>query len=211
MAIEFSPLPHQRCPICSSPRFDVRLPAGVFAGCIVLKKYLGILLLVAVTAPFPGTYTWLYFQKYQTKKEIKRQMIAGLDKSELVLLKLTKQAAETELHWEHSSEFEYKGQMYDVVEQFAVNDTIYYRCWWDHAETGLNKKLDQLLASALERDPKHRETERQLVYFFKTLYFSEIPPWYFSALPARIIQPPADFFLYAAVNSAPLSPPPEWG
>ena len=138
-------------------------------------------------------------------------MIAGLDKSELVLLKLTKQAAETELHWEHSREFEYQGQMYDVVEQFAVNDIIYYRCWWDHAETALNKKLERLVASALEQDPQHRETERQLVYFFKTLYFSEILPWYFSALPACIIQPSADFFCYAAVNSAPLSPPPEWG
>jgi hypothetical protein len=186
------------------------LPAGVFAGCIVLKKYLGILLLVAVTAPFPGTYAWLYFQKYQTKKEIKRQMIAGLDKSELVLLKFTPQESETELRWEHSREFEYKGQMYDVVEHNINNDTFYYWCWWDHAETGLNKKLDHLLASALERDTKHRETERQLVYFFKSLYFSEILPWYFSAIPERIIRPPADCFFYTSINSVPLLPPPEW-
>ncbi len=98
-------------------------------------------------------------------------MIAGLDKNELVLFKFTDTEAQTELNWEHSKEFEYKGQMYDVVEKLIQGDTIYYWCWWDHEETKLNKQLDRLLANVLGDNPQRQEKKSQLADFFKKLFY----------------------------------------
>lgn len=159
--------------------------------------------------PFPGTYAWLYFQKYQTKKEIKRQLIAGLDKSELVLLKCSIRDAETKLRWEHSREFEYQGQMYDVVEKSFKKDSVYYWCWRDYAESELNRKLDRLVAGVWKKNPQHQEKERQLVRFLKTLYFSEIPDWSILACPKREAGFPFRSVSYRSYIGTPLAPPPK--
>lgn len=41
-------------------------------------------------APVVVTYSWLQQRKRAVKKEVKWKMIAGIDKSELVLLKFSK-------------------------------------------------------------------------------------------------------------------------
>jgi hypothetical protein len=53
------------------------------------------------------------------------------------------------LRWEDPGEFEYDGQMYDVVETWTVGGTVYYRCFWDREETRLNNQLRELAARAL--------------------------------------------------------------
>lgn len=117
-----------------------------------------------------ATFTFLQYQKKQIKREVKWKMIAGIDKNELVLLKFTEEEIQTELRWEHSKEFEYKDQMYDIVEKWVQSDTIYFWCWWDHEETKLNKQLDGLLANVLGNDQQRQEKKNQLADFFKKLY-----------------------------------------
>ncbi|MDZ7846951.1 MAG: hypothetical protein U5L96_09340 [Owenweeksia sp.] len=134
------------------------------------RKVLGILLLFCLVAPVVATFTFLRYQKSQVRREVKWKMIAGLDKEELVLLKFTEEESQTELRWEHSKEFEYKGQMYDIVEKSIQGDTIYYWCWWDHEETKLNKQLDGLLANVLGNNPQRQEKKSQLADFFKKLF-----------------------------------------
>ncbi len=160
-------------------------------------------------APLAGTYTWLHYEKRQVRKEIKKRLIAGIDRSELVLLKLSRQKAEAALEWEHEREFEYRGHMYDVVETRIQNDTFLYWCWPDNAETQLNKKLDRLLTGTLEHDPQRRAAERQLVQFFKSLFFVE------TCLPSVIFYsgyvacPSTGFLLLSCFNITPQAPPPE--
>ncbi len=127
-------------------------------------------MIFCLVAPNVATFTFLQYQKRQVKREVKWKMIAGIDKNELVLFKFTDTEAQTELNWEHSKEFEYKGQMYDVVEKLVQGDTIYYWCWWDHEETKLNKQLNGLLAKVLGNNPQRQEKKRQLADFFKKLF-----------------------------------------
>lgn len=134
------------------------------------RKVTGILLIFCLVAPIVATFTFLHYQKRQVKREVKWKMIAGIDKNELVLLKFTDEETQTELRWEHSKEFEYKGQMYDIVEKSIQGDTIYYWCWWDHEETKLNKQLDGLLAKVLGNNPQRQEKKSQLADFFKKLF-----------------------------------------
>ena len=99
-------------------------------------------------------------------------MIAGLDKSELVLLKFSEKEASQSLKWKHSKEFEYRHQMFDIVETVSKGDSILYWCWSDNAETELNLKLQEFTAAAWGDNPQKKQKQDQLNQFYKSLYFT---------------------------------------
>lgn len=138
------------------------------------RQLLGLILLLCMAAPFLGTFTWLKYQKIKVRKELKKQLIAGVDKNELVLLKFTLEESRTDLRWEHDKEFEYNNQMYDVVEKEIRNDTVYYWCWWDYEETGLNRKLQNLITDALGGDLERKKKQDHTLNFYKSLFFTQI-------------------------------------
>jgi len=147
------------------------------------KRFIGILLLLILTVPATITYSWLQYRKTTVRKEIKHKIISGIDKEELVLLKFSKQEAKTKLEWEHSKEFEYDEEMYDVVETQSIGDSVYYWCWWDHKETRLNKQLGELVAKVLGSDEKSTEQQHRLISFtLKPFYISKLldieTPWH---------------------------------
>jgi len=130
-----------------------------------------ILLLFCFIVPLAVTIVILHLQKMQVKKEMKWEMIAGLDKEELVLLKFTKEETQKELRWEHTKEFECKGQMYDLVEKSIQGDTVFYWCWVDDKETKLNEELEKLVAFALGNNQQRKNNQEQLIDFYKSLYW----------------------------------------
>jgi hypothetical protein len=99
-------------------------------------------------------------------------MIAGLDKQELVRLELSAEEISSELKWKHSREFEYNGEMYDIVYIEASADSTVFHCWWDHEETTLNQQLKSLLAIAFNKDPLKKDRQDRLSLFLKHLYFN---------------------------------------
>lgn len=113
----------------------------------------------------------MQYRKSVVKKEVKWKMIEGLDKDELVLLKFSTQDIESKLKWKHSKEFEYNGQMYDIVERSTEGDTTYYWCWWDYEETALNKQLSDVLNLALGKDTKSNKHKNALYHFCSKLFF----------------------------------------
>jgi hypothetical protein len=134
------------------------------------NKIFGIFLIVCLVAPVVTTYLVFKYQKKQIKREIKRKIISEIDKSELVLLKFTEEEKNTQLKWEHSNEFEYKGEMYDIVESSTVGDTTYYWLWWDHKESKLNKQLNNILKTILGKNPQNNRNKELLINFLKSLY-----------------------------------------
>jgi hypothetical protein len=135
-----------------------------------LRKYLGIFLFVCLLAPSAGTYIWLQYEKKMTKKEVKRMMISGIDKKELVFFKFSKEDTK-KLDWKHSKEFKYNEQMYDVVESEIKGDSIAYWCWWDNEETKLNAQLKSLVEKDFGNNTQNKEKQKKLLDFFKTLYY----------------------------------------
>lgn len=152
---------------------------------------------------------FLKYQKKLVKKEIKRKIIAGLDKQELVLLKFSTKETQTLLRWEHAKEFEFKGEMYDVVETKITSDSIHYWCWWDFEETALNKKLFELTSLALNNNPQKKETQNQLINFYKSLFFEN---FYGSDFEDKKLNNPMVFNLQLNLDlifHSPPIPPPE--
>lgn len=142
-----------------------------------MKKFIGIFLLLCLIIPFTGTVSWLNYQKKKVRKQIKHNIIAGIDKDELVQLTFTIEETITKLNWKHSKEFEYNTQMYDIVEADTLGNTVIYLCWWDHQETKLNKELNKLLGIFLGNDNQNKETKTRFANFYKSLFNGKSDPW----------------------------------
>ncbi|WP_157494000.1 hypothetical protein [Fulvivirga imtechensis] len=127
------------------------------------NKLFSIMLIGMLSLPLIGTYSWLRYQKHMVRREVKQRIIRGIDPSELVRLTFTIEESKTALYWEHSGEFEYNGQMYDVVDADTVGNTVTFLCWWDHAETELNIKLDELTRIALDSNKDHQQQKKNLI------------------------------------------------
>lgn len=139
-----------------------------------------IFLLFLLVAPITSSFIFLHYQKKQVRKEVKRQIIAGIDRDGLVLLKFSKDEAQDRLQWIHGREFIFNGYMYDIVEVETTGGQTNYWCWPDSKETKLNKQLDDLLMSALGRDMKSKEKRKQLTHFYQNLYCLRPFDWDFS-------------------------------
>lgn len=74
------------------------------------------------------------------------------------------------LEWEHSKEFELKGEMYDVVRSVKTGDSITYFVFHDVKETALNRKIDQLLANELDSNQDRKERKQTINNWSKNLF-----------------------------------------
>lgn len=123
--------------------------------------------------PLHSTFLSLKYQKKFVKREIKKRIIEGIDASELVYFKFSKKDVKSKLRWEHAKEFEWKGEMYDVVHSNEEKDSIAYHCWWDSDESQLNRKLMALLQTEMEHYPGKKERLLGYSQFYKNL---QCPP-----------------------------------
>jgi len=150
-------------------------------------------------------------EKRVVRKSVKKRLIAGIAREELVLLKFSSRQKETLLNWEHSREFEYKGEMYDIIRFEQHGDTMWYWCYWDRQETKLKRKLDFLVVKMMGPAPQSRNEGRQLTEFFRSLYFpfeNDNNPIVSFSKEEKVLRP----FLFALLKRdiIPPSPPPEF-
>ncbi|MBI4647980.1 MAG: hypothetical protein HY738_15690 [Bacteroidia bacterium] len=174
-----------------------------------MNKLLGILLFFCLATPFIGTYTWLQFQKSLIKEDVKKQIIAGINEKKLTLLKFTKSEIRTKLHWEHSEEFMYNEQMYDIVKTEINGDTISYWCLQDFEETRLNKKINDIVVHALGNNPQNKENQKRLADFFKTLFYPRAFIWAVHLYSSEKFLFSVYFTNYISKFILPPDPPPE--
>lgn len=175
-----------------------------------MKKLISIFLLICIIFPFVGSVSWLNYQKKKVRKQIKHEIIAGIDKSELVQLSFTKAQAETELEWEHSKEFEYNNNMYDIIIADTTENIITYWCWWDVEETALNQKLKKTLANFLGKDTKNKETKTRFANFYQSLFHNKSTLW--EAIQTETTQQLTTPYLfdYTSLQFPPTTPPPKY-
>lgn len=167
-----------------------------------------LLSLSFVVDPVGWAFSWISLKKTIVKKDVRKRITAGIEVGNLVLLKFKKEETGSLLRWEHSGEFEYNGQMYDVVETWTQGNTVYYRCWRDEEETRLNSQLKETVARALGEAPKVEEKS--------TLWSSSLKSSCFIITKERKILPPGLFReplralsdFYSSIVIRPPTPPP---
>lgn len=175
----------------------------------LLRKLLHISpLLLVLLCPSGLACVFFAWQKHQVKEAVKARLLAGMDPSELMELKLSKTDAEVMLEWEDEREFEYRGQMYDVVKMNTEGDSIRFICYRDHAESRLEQELLRLLAQPLKDDPAAAGNAQRLIHFYQSLFCVEGPSW----APAVWKKNGAVFFHASSpglFSTPPAAPPPE--
>lgn len=137
--------------------------------------------------------------------------MADIDRNELVRFKFSAQQMESELEWEHSKEFEYQGQMYDVVHHEELGDSTVFWCWWDHEETKLNQQLLTMTNKAFGNDPLKKERETQVITFIKSLYAQKKMVWKPAVSACEVQNHTAVQPVFYSLKITPPTPPPNLG
>lgn len=94
----------------------------------------------------------------------------GIPKDELVQFSFANEDTLTLLDWKHSMEFEYNGEMYDIVTRYYTKDSVTYDLWWDHEETELNRKLASLTNSLINQNPTEQSKTGYLTFVIRSMY-----------------------------------------
>jgi|TARA_R100000365_G_scaffold2522_1_gene7931 hypothetical protein len=156
-----------------------------------------------ISGPLTLSLLWLNFQKTQLQNSFESRFEESEEKSDLLTLSFTREESQTLLEWEHEREFEYQGEMYDVLEIKEDGGQIQYLVWRDKEETKIKKQL-----SKLWEEEGTEKKEQQLAVF--TLFFQanhslipkpfsqEIDRQYSNFTPQAVPQP---------LLSNPFSPP----
>ena len=113
---------------------------------------------------------WYKLEKRQVRKTAKARIIDGLNEHELIRLQFSKEDAKHVLLWQHSKEFVFNNQFYDIVKTTETEDSVAYLCWLDKAETELNYKLDFYTSYAFVNHGDRSD---------KTIYFGQLIKLYF--------------------------------
>lgn len=132
------------------------------------RKY-AIVLLGCFLVPVVATYLWLNQERRSVKREVKQEVFSQIDLEDCAQFEFTLEQ-EQQLDWEHSAEFSYKGQKYDVIlKKKTHNGTTIYYCWKDVKESAIDRKIATLVNNALGGNPEKDKQHKSVTQLFKDL------------------------------------------
>lgn len=112
---------------------------------------------------------FLQVEKVMIRESVHQSLVNELELEKEISMTFSNDEAK-DLEWEHSKEFELKGEMYDVVRSKKMRDSITYFVYHDVKETVLNRKIDQLLANELDSNPDRKERKQTINDWSKNLF-----------------------------------------
>ena len=139
-----------------------------------MKSVFAVCLIALLFLPMWGTFGYLSVQKKQVQKSVKRKMMEGIPREELIYFKFSQEDIATKLNWKHAKEFEFKGEMYDIVERNETEDSAFYWVWWDKEETVHNQKVKRQAQEFLGKTPDQQKQQQFLVSFYQSLFCEEV-------------------------------------
>ncbi|MBK9150799.1 MAG: hypothetical protein IPM26_07280 [Saprospiraceae bacterium] len=139
-----------------------------------MQRWIAVTLACAILLPVLTMQVWLHYEKYRIKKTVKYHIRNTIPRDELVELKFTQEEIKTKLRWEHSGEFEFQGQMYDVIDSYTCDNYLIYLCWRDHEETAINQKLRNYVENDFHQAPVNKDKKMQFRLFLKNLFIPDI-------------------------------------
>jgi hypothetical protein len=174
-----------------------------------LKRFLAILFILSLTAPFTVPFIYLNYQKKQVKKEVKEKIISGLERKHLVFLTFSRDELYNELSWHHSHEFEYNGEMYDVVEANYKEDSVSFWCWQDKEEKSIDEKIDELVTQTLINNPRNQENQKRINNYYKIHFLQCNQGWNPISVFKSKVPCHKHISFYTSVYITPPLPPPK--
>ena len=173
-----------------------------------LRSAFVALLLGCVGVCAVGEYLVVKAVQWDVRRDIKQRIKAGIPKEELIVLQFSKHQSPANIVWMHAREFRHEGNMYDVVNQEDIGDSIRYYCILDERDTWLYANLEMQIRQELTGNPQRQHQQTELL--------QQIPKFFW--LPANPIEygfkrftPKPMHTAYAMIAYAPSvpSPPPD--
>ena len=158
--------------------------------------------------PFSGTMLFLHYEKGIAKRHAMEMMNHAKDAK---LIRIAVHENEMQhLKWEQPWEFEYKGEMHDIVSQELMADSIIYHCIIDKKETSINKEIVKFIAGFFDDNPLH---DQQLISFMDFVkHLAPITEITMTYLPQVCIAEcvKLDMTLNLSHSEKPPTPPPQY-
>ncbi|TFV94361.1 hypothetical protein E4S40_10050 [Algoriphagus kandeliae] len=135
-------------------------------------KHLLIVILLAFSIAGPMTLGLTAFELrfFQLKENMESRINRNPNDKRIKTLVFTQEESQTLLDWEHEREFEYQGEMYDVLEIKEKGDQIEYLVWHDQEESELKKRESEYEESSRENHSEHQKRNSfHVVFFFENL------------------------------------------
>lgn len=136
-------------------------------------------------------------------------MKAGLETSEVVVLKFAHAETKTDLDWEHEKEFRYEGQFYDLLKVEVLPDSVVYTCYWDKNETFISQYFEGALLDEFREESDKNGTASHLMGLIKTPYRPAGFSWHPAATAVVNSNQIHWSCIYQSVPASIPSPPPK--
>lgn len=173
-----------------------------------MKTQVSIFFLLILFLPSVGTTLWFFHRQKEIRREVKHQLISGLEDTELAHLSFTENELAS-LEWKHEKEFKFEGHMYDVVKRKKVGDTYHFWCWKDDKETALYQQFESLLAQLSTPVPDDQRSTLKWLQFHNTLFCNSLQGWQLTPIKEMKIPVAVPYInLYHSIDLGALSPPP---
>lgn len=117
-----------------------------------------------------GAYPVALWRQYECRRVAETQRRAGLPDAALVRVAVAKHAESTALVWHEAEEFSYRGQLFDVVRQYARPDSTIYFCWPDRGEERLLANLAEHVREFAQPDAGTRKSAQKVLDYLAKLY-----------------------------------------
>ncbi|NND34713.1 MAG: hypothetical protein HKN76_19155, partial [Saprospiraceae bacterium] len=102
-------------------------------------------LVSSLLLPFIIGWCILTIEERSVEQNVSHLLAAGIETSLLTVIRIAKEDQQI-LRWEREDEFEYRGEMYDVVARSESSDSLTFHCWHDVDESEVKEKIQHFLA-----------------------------------------------------------------
>lgn len=127
-----------------------------------MKQIAAILFLLLFVFNIFGLFFAFKIRQSLIKKEIKAMMKKTIPDDQLTLIIQTPDNAD-DFEWEHSKEFRYHGEMYDIVKkETCLGGTIKYFCFADEQETSLIDSFSKTVSNTMDPSGKANDFAKKI-------------------------------------------------
>lgn len=169
--------------------------------------------ILILTLCLPMLVIWSYFMVKQqmVKNEVEEKRNEGFNKDVVKILTFAKKDIKNIVRWEHDREFEFLGEMYDVISSKESKDSVSYTCYWDIEETKIKKQIVKLFFSDNENFPLQHEKEAKMIEYFKQFYTFQnvimLADKLYQDIPLHLLNNKEIVFIKQLFNTVPHPPP----
>ncbi len=136
-----------------------------------MKHFLIVILLaLSIAGPMTLGLTAFELRFFQLKENMESRINRDPNDERVKTLVFTKEESQSLLKWEHDREFEFRGEMYDVLEVHEKGDQIEYLVWHDQEESELKRSKSEYEESSQENHSRHQKRNSfHVIFFFEDL------------------------------------------